>query len=926
MSKQRKSPRISLATGGAVYDPATMVDRSQFESTRLPTANRTVTGMSNLPGTDEQHQAYLQATADPWYKPSLVEDVHPIDALNKGMDNMGKQAIERSEAISRSLQQPSPVLKGIGQLASAPNDAVTYVAQNGLPMPSLISTVQASEKPEYCKGGMVKMKKGGKVCLDGGGLIKGPGTGTSDSIETELPEHGFVITAKTVKAYGPEFFDKLNAAAAGKGDGAEQRGSAEVPVKVSNGEVYVTPEAVGMFGAKFFDGIIASVEGHGAEPEYEGGMIKAAGGADLGALERINRITGVTGGRQGSIPLSAQAAAEQVPAPQVSTRLAPDLVAGMEQGAQYTGPKPMQPSLTQKMGEAASYKPPVIDRYTGEVVKTPAWEGAGEKLANTGKSLAGKAGNIAKSIVTDPTAIYGVADSVNEAALQNSIQKGTVGPMDVPRMVFSLASRAPLVIAKPLLDGTGETGNVKASEQPQIDRKPVTTKLAPEQAQAVSAQAEALETKQTVESKPSQPQIAPPPQTEPQTEPQLGNRVAAGLPVTMAGEQVQKNGDRNYQIPMQGGATSPVNIQQTGTDKKGYGTFNVGYGEGKTGTLSASPELMKRFKENKGSFGVADLSKVPKAQETQLAPEEYQSQPQYIQPRYIQQGADYSQEINDLTSQLESVSGGNTLGDMIANKRKRKAIDAKLDVLMGLQNGAQRQAAEANRLSLDADQFNQRMQQQAADSSQQAIREGFNNNLRLAELGYTMNRDKLAADREERRNYLSDKKQLLDEKKQDLAQQKQDALPQRRTMPSGEEAWLSQADYEKAVNQYNQEQADQKFKADYKEKHSSLIPFAGASDEDAENALANWKKSNETVAAVMGDGTGQNNGLTNTRNKEYNTQIKGKLTDKPDVQKHITDAVAAINSGDEEQAKKGTQYLQQFYPEIYTKLFTSGTK
>ncbi len=390
------------------------------------------------------------------------------------------------------------------------------------------SNILADAASNDMKSFLPRLAKGGKVCKAEGGLVKGPGTGTSDSIDATVPAESFIIPADVVKTLGLDFFNRLRELADPEGraeDAAE--GQEEVDVKLSNGEFQFTPQEAKVLGVDFLNKLITGVEQESAtegkaEGEHvdrethqlkehyaDGGYVglinpvnEATGSIDPDALARINQVTGVTGGRQGSIPLSAQAAAAQ--APQVSTRLAPDLVTGMEQGAQYTGPKPMQPSLTQKMGEAASYKPPVIDRYTGDVAQTPAWEGAGEKLANTGKNLAGKAGNIAKSIITDPTAIYGVADSVNEAALQNSIQKGTVGPMDVPRMVFSLASRAPLVIAKPLLDNTGETGSVKADEQPQIARKPAAVKLAPEAVQAVATKAEAPETKQSVKLKPPQ--------------------------------------------------------------------------------------------------------------------------------------------------------------------------------------------------------------------------------------------------------------------------------------------------------------------------------------------------------------------------------------------------------------------------------------
>lgn len=50
----------------------------------------------------------------------------------------------------------------------------------------------------------------------GGGMIRGPGTSTSDSIPARLSDGEYVIPAAVVNALGKEFFDKLLAAYKGK--------------------------------------------------------------------------------------------------------------------------------------------------------------------------------------------------------------------------------------------------------------------------------------------------------------------------------------------------------------------------------------------------------------------------------------------------------------------------------------------------------------------------------------------------------------------------------------------------------------------------------------------------------------------------------------------------------------------------------------
>ncbi|UIS65478.1 hypothetical protein [Acidovorax phage AP1] len=70
----------------------------------------------------------------------------------------------------------------------------------------------------------------------GGGLIRGPGTGTSDSIPAEVPPGTYILPKDTTEATG------LAARALG-----------DVPVAVSNGEFEVTPEQVQSIGAAVLD-------------------------------------------------------------------------------------------------------------------------------------------------------------------------------------------------------------------------------------------------------------------------------------------------------------------------------------------------------------------------------------------------------------------------------------------------------------------------------------------------------------------------------------------------------------------------------------------------------------------------------------------------------------------------------------------------
>ena len=71
-----------------------------------------------------------------------------------------------------------------------------------------------------------------------GGKIKGPGTGTSDSIKTEVPKGGYIMPADSTEQVGEKTLGEL-----GK----------PVPVNLSNGEYQMPPEQVHAVGAQVLD-------------------------------------------------------------------------------------------------------------------------------------------------------------------------------------------------------------------------------------------------------------------------------------------------------------------------------------------------------------------------------------------------------------------------------------------------------------------------------------------------------------------------------------------------------------------------------------------------------------------------------------------------------------------------------------------------
>ena len=171
------------------------------------------------------------------------------NALNKGTDNLVKAAIDKSNTYLQDIRNklvndtdPAPVSTGGGAGArsgrpgatdNTPNsgwggyaDAVnkkpgrlyTPPGASRYIMDSAGNAVYENLNPKEFKdiaryyntklamGGYIRNYDMGSI-----GGVKGPGTGTSDSIPAWLSNGEYVIKEKAVRQYGVSFFDKLNA-------------------------------------------------------------------------------------------------------------------------------------------------------------------------------------------------------------------------------------------------------------------------------------------------------------------------------------------------------------------------------------------------------------------------------------------------------------------------------------------------------------------------------------------------------------------------------------------------------------------------------------------------------------------------------------------------------------------------------------------
>ena len=214
----------------------------------------------------------------------------------------------------RSAQQPAPA-------TPAPPAAISdYSGMNAM---------QRREKEQGLKNGGAVMKPRG---FKAGGMIVGPGTGTSDSIETEKKPGTFIMPADSTQAIGPDVLEELaepmEAGEEGDGmktegaeyEGPEEEGEGEtVPVRLSNGEFEYTPQQVQSLGEAVLTVLRNAT--HEATEDGQKAMPKAAGFAprqffaDGGLIENdVTRVgNSYSGGNVGgNVSINGQAGAGTV--------------------------------------------------------------------------------------------------------------------------------------------------------------------------------------------------------------------------------------------------------------------------------------------------------------------------------------------------------------------------------------------------------------------------------------------------------------------------------------------------------------------------------------------------------------------------------------------------------------------------------------
>ena len=160
--------------------------------------------------------------------------------------------------------------------------------------------------PGYADGGEVRAHKRG-------GPVRGPGTGTSDSIHTRVPSGTFVMPADSTKAIGEK-----NLASMG-----------DVPVRLSDGEFKIPPEKVQSVGAQALMALLAGTHtpvGAKKSPKgyADGGQVRdpnerANSFGDAAAAAADPRVTQVASAPAQPAPQAAQLSQAQSPVSQIPT-------------------------------------------------------------------------------------------------------------------------------------------------------------------------------------------------------------------------------------------------------------------------------------------------------------------------------------------------------------------------------------------------------------------------------------------------------------------------------------------------------------------------------------------------------------------------------------------------------------------------------
>lgn len=120
-----------------------------------------------------------------------------------------------------------------------------------------------AERKSFANGGAVDDGASPNAAARGSGMVRGPGTGTSDDVKDAVPPGTYIMPADSTQEIGPEALG-----AAGFRPGSKPKApnipgrgfgpTAQVPVNLSNGEFRLSPEQVHAIGVQVLEGMKAA--------------------------------------------------------------------------------------------------------------------------------------------------------------------------------------------------------------------------------------------------------------------------------------------------------------------------------------------------------------------------------------------------------------------------------------------------------------------------------------------------------------------------------------------------------------------------------------------------------------------------------------------------------------------------------------------
>lgn len=154
-----------------------------------------------------------------------------------------------------------------------------------------------AERKSFANGGAVDDGANPPAAARGFGMVRGPGTGTSDDVKDAVPPGTYIMPADSTQQIGPEALG-----AAGFRPGSKPKSpnipgmgfgpAAQVPVNLSNGEFRLSPEQVHAIGVQVLEGMKAATHtptGEQGEDDGNDASTRELFFADGGMVEDPNK-------------------------------------------------------------------------------------------------------------------------------------------------------------------------------------------------------------------------------------------------------------------------------------------------------------------------------------------------------------------------------------------------------------------------------------------------------------------------------------------------------------------------------------------------------------------------------------------------------------------------------------------------------------